>query len=208
MYNKLKRFLYRRLIPFIKVIKYLEWISYITFQKNISLIIGSGPTKYKGWFPTDLDTLDVTNVSDFEKYFRRKKINKILAEHVLEHLSDQEIEKMLNNIYKYSDNELIFRVAVPDGFHINNEYIKKVKPGGTGEGAKDHKHLFNFKTLTDKIEKFGFQAKLVEYWDEQGQFHSSYTDKNGYIKRSLKNDKRNIDGKPNYTSLIIDFYKK
>ena len=208
MYNKFKGYVYRRLVPCIKLIKYLEWIYYITFQKNISLIIGSGPTKYKGWFSTDLDTLDVTNEKDFKKYFRRKKINNILAEHVLEHLSDQEIEKMLKNIYEYSGNELIFRVAVPDGFHINENYIKNVKPGGTGEGAKDHKHLFNFKSLTDKIEKFGFQANLVEYWDERGKFHTSYSDKNGYIKRSFKNDKRNKDGKPNYTSLVIDFYKK
>ncbi len=107
------------------------------------------------------------------------------AEHVLEHLSNQQIEKMLKKINEYSGNELTFRVAVPDGFHINEKYIKNVKPGGDGEGAKDHKHLFNFKTLTDKIEKFGFQAKLIEYWDERGEFHSSYSNKNGYIKQII-----------------------
>ena len=207
MYKNLKQFVYHKLLPFFKIIKYLKWLAYLRFQKDICLIIGAGPTKYKKWFATDIDTLDVTKETDFKKSFQKKKINKILAEHVLEHLTDTEIGKMLKNIYQYSNQNLIFRVAVPDGYHSNVDYINTVKPGGIGEGADDHKHLFNYKTLSELFKKSGFLAKPIEYWDENGKFNSTYDDKNGFIMRSFKNDKRNKDGKPHYTSLIIDFYK-
>jgi len=40
------------------------------------------------------------------------------------------------------------RVAVPDGFHPNPGYIERVKPGGTGPGAGDHKILYTYRTLS------------------------------------------------------------
>jgi predicted SAM-dependent methyltransferase len=208
MYKKFKQYVYRKLIPFIQIWKKLSWYYYLTTHSEIKLIIGAGPTKYKGWFPTDIVTLDVTNENHFKKYFKKKKINKILAEHVLEHLTNNELELMIYNFYKYSDEKLNIRIAVPDGFHKNKEYINTVKPGGTGEGASDHRNLFNYKSLSVLFERFNFKTNLIEYWDEAGEFHSTYTnDDNGHVLRSFLNDHRNSDRKPNYTSLIIDFHK-
>ncbi len=130
-----------------------------------------------------------------------------MAEHVIEHLSSEQIIMMNRNICKYSEPFLNFRIAVPDGFHPDIEYINKVKPGGSGEGAYDHKHLFNYKTLIKIFNETGYEGKPVEYWDENGKFHSSYDNDNGFIKRCFSNDFRNKDGKPHYTSLIIDFTK-
>ena len=206
MIKKVKREIYLFLVPFIKVFKYLSWQYYLRLAKEIKIDVGAGSTKYKDWFNTDIDTLDVTNEEDFKKYFSRKKIKNILAEHVLEHLFDNDLNLMIMNFLKYSDDNINIRIAVPDGFHSNINYINRVKPGGTGEGAHDHKHLFNYRTLSELFEKQGFKADLVEYWDEKGNFHSKYkNDEKGYITRSLINDERNQDGKPNYTSLIIDF---
>jgi len=208
MYKEFKQFVYRRLIPFIQIWKKLSWYYYLTTHSEIKLIIGAGPTKYKGWFPTDIVTLDVTNENHFKKYFKKKKINKILAEHVLEHLTNNELDLMIQNFYKYSDENVNIRIAVPDGFHKSEEYINTVKPGGTGEGADDHKNLFNYRSLSALFEKYGFKTRLIDYWDEEGEFHNNYSnDENGYILRSFLNDHRNKDGKANYTSLIIDFYK-
>jgi len=208
MYKSLKQFIYRRLIPFIRIWKKLSWYFYLTTSSDIKIIVGAGPTKYDSWFSTDIATLDVTNENHFKKYFKKKKINKILAEHVLEHLTKNELELMINNFYKYSSEEINIRIAVPDGFHTDKEYIEKVKPGGTGEGAKDHKNLFNFLTLSELFSAQKFKAILVEYWDETGKFHPGYSnDDNGYVLRSFINDKRNLDGIPHYTSLIIDFRK-
>jgi len=192
VYKELKQFVYRLLIPFIRIYKYLNWRFYLLTCSEVKIVVGAGSTNYQGWFSTDIVTLDITNESDFIKYFKKKKIKNVLAEHVLEHLTDQELEKMIKNFYKYSDDDVNIRIAVPDGFHKDEKYIDIVKPGGTGEGAHDHKNLFNVKSLSALFEKFGFISHPVEY---------------RYIIRSFMNDKRNKDGKPVYTSLIIDFKK-
>jgi predicted SAM-dependent methyltransferase len=181
---------------------------YLKTEDEIKIVVGAGPTNYKSWFSTDIDTLDITNEKDFKKYFTKKRINKILAEHVLEHLTENELELIAHNFYKYSENDINVRIAVPDGFHTDTKYIDRVKPGGTGYGADDHKNLFNYESLSQIFEKVGFKTKLIEYWDEFGIFTTKYkNDENGYIKRSFINDDRNKNGKPNYTSLIVDFSK-
>ena len=209
MYKKFKQFIYRRLIPFIRIWNKLNWFIYLNTQSHIKIIVGAGPTKYNGWFSTDIITLDVTKESDFEKYFSKKKIKNVLAEHVLEHLSNEDLEKMIKNFYKYSSDDINIRIAVPDGFHADENYISTVKPGGTGEGAQDHKNLFNLNTLSNLFERSGFVAYPVEYWDEERNFQKGYKDDaNGFIIRSFINDKRNKEGNPVYTSLIVDFKKK
>jgi predicted SAM-dependent methyltransferase len=151
MHKRFKQFIYRRLIPFIRIWKKLNWYLYLATSNDIKIIVGAGPTKYKGWFPTDIVTLDVTNEKHFKKYFKKKKISRILAEHVLEHLTNQELELMIENFHKYSSENINIRIAVPDGFHSDKEYIDKVRPGGTGEGAHDHKNLFNYLSLSKLI---------------------------------------------------------
>ncbi|MCW9065694.1 MAG: hypothetical protein OQJ78_05300, partial [Ignavibacteriaceae bacterium] len=204
MYRRFKQFIYKRLIPFIQIWKNLSWQIYLSTHREIKIVVGAGPTKYKGWFSTDIVTLDVTNEKHFKKYFKKKRIHKVLAEHVLEHLTKNELEIMINNFKKYSSKDVNIRIAVPDGFHKDKEYIQRVKPCGTGEGAEDHKHLFNYRSLAELFEAQNFKAKLVEYWDENWDFHSIYSnDENGFVKRSFINDSRNSDGIPYYTSLII-----
>jgi len=175
MYKRFKQFIYRSLIPFIRIWKKLSWYFYLITSSDIKIIVGAGPTKYRSWFPTDIVTLDVTNENDFKKYFKKKKISRILAEHVLEHLTKEELELMTINFYKYSSANINIRIAVPDGFHKNADYINSVKPGGTGVGADDHKNLFNYKSLSELFEDHNFKSKPVEYWDEEGNFHQGYT---------------------------------
>lgn len=115
---------------------------------------------------------------------------------------------MNNNFYKYSTDDINIKFAVPDGFHTDPKYIDYVKPGGEGEGAKDHNNLFNKNTLSELFINKGFKSYLIEFWDEKGCFHQGYEDEeNGIITRSFINDERNSNGKPVYTSLIIDFKK-
>ncbi|MCH9030240.1 MAG: hypothetical protein IH819_11690 [Bacteroidetes bacterium] len=209
MYSKFKQAVYQKLIPLIRIWKYLSWYYYLKTNGSINLIVGAGQFKFKGWFSTDIVTLDVTNENHFKKYFRDKKINKILAEHVLEHLTNKELELMVKHLYKYSADDINIRIAVPDGFHKDENYICLVKPGGTGIGADDHKHLFNYKTLSSLFEKQGFVSYLKEYWDEEGEFRTTYfNDDYGTIRRSFINDNRNKDKIPHYTSLIVDYKKK
>jgi len=209
LFKKFKRKVYMLLLPFIRIIKILNWYVYLKKSSKIKIIVGAATTKYEGWFPTDIDILDLTKEEDFERFFSQKKINNILAEHVLEHLTDKDIDLMLNNFWNYCAEDAVIRIAVPDGFHKDEIYVNSVKPGGSGEGADDHKQLFNYKSLSQKFEEYGFSAKIVEYWDESRVFHQGYVnDERGYVMRSFINDERNNSGKPVYTSLIIDFERK
>lgn len=208
MYKKFKRSVYYLLVPLIKFVTLIKWRYYLATAAEIKLVVGAGTTNFAGWFNTDIDTLDLTKESDFQKYFSKRKIDKILAEHVLEHLSNEQLDLMLPNLYKYSNANVNIRIAVPDGLHRDTEYINKVKPGGTGMGADDHKHLFTFNSLSRIFEKHNFVSHPVEYWNEDHQFIQGYSnDEKGFIHRSFINDERNKDGEPVYTSLIIDFTK-
>ena len=209
MYKKFKHFVYNQFVPFIKLYKYLTWLIYFNTHEEINLVVGAGLSNFKGWFSTDISTLDITKESDFKKYFAKRKFNKVLAEHVFEHLTLEEIQKVLPNFYKYSNRSVNIRIAVPDGFHSDRSYIESVKPGGTGAGANDHKNLFTYKSLSEIFAKYGFKSNLIEYWDNNHNFYTKYFNDNyGYVERCKLNDSRNINGKPKYTSLIIDFTKE
>ena len=196
------------LLPFYRAYYDLKWKQYTRNHTQVNLIIGGAGIHFPGWFETDIFILDVTNENQFRHFFSMHKINKVMAEHVLEHLTTQQIETMLVHLYKYSAPDLNIRIAVPDGFHADPAYINMVKPGGTGNGADDHKHLFTYQSLSALFERNKFKPHLLEYWDEQGNFHSHYkNDDKGTIRRSMLNDPRNAGGKPVYTSLIIDFTK-
>ncbi|KAB2908849.1 MAG: hypothetical protein LC102_08585 [Ignavibacteriales bacterium] len=208
MPSALRKWAYAHSGPLLKPASLFAWFFYSRFSDKIRLIIGSGDTLYKGWFPTDIKTLDLTNKKDFRRYFKKRKIDLVLIEHVLEHLEIADIEMMAQNIKEFANPNINIRVAVPDGFHADQAYIDHVRPGGTGPAADEHKHLFNYRSLSEIFVKFGYGFNLIEYWDEDRNFHSTYKndDEKGHIKRCFLNHRKNKDGKPNYTSLIIDFY--
>jgi predicted SAM-dependent methyltransferase len=100
------------------------------------------------------------------------------------------------------------RVAVPDGFHPDLQYIEDVRPGGTGFGADDHKVLYDHSTLSQLFEKAGFEVQLLEYFDRRGAFRrADWLENEGRINRSSRFDPRNQDGTLRYTSIILDARK-
>jgi len=181
---------------------------YLKKHSQIKIIIGSSRTKCEGWFSSEQYFLDIRKESNFRKILKEKKINRLLAEHVLEHLTEEELSKAIRNFYLYSTENVNIRIAVPDGNHPDTDYIKSVQPD-TELMSHGHQVLFNYQSLLDAFRIQGFEAQLLEYWDENRQFHSIYqNDEKGFIYRSFLNDSRNIKGEPNYTSLIVDFFKK
>jgi predicted SAM-dependent methyltransferase len=174
----------------------------------IRLVIGSGYTFYRNWIITDIETLNLTRSDNWRQYFDENSITTVLSEHIFEHLNEKDLDLGLANIYKFLKPGGNLRIAVPDGYHPSVEYINSVKPGGTGDGSHDHKFLYNYKMLSEKLKQFGFNVSLLEYFDENGVFHfNKWNEERGKITRSALNDKRNIDGNLNYTSLIIDAIK-
>jgi predicted SAM-dependent methyltransferase len=178
-------------------------------REKIKFNIGSsGINPDPSWYATDIDTLNITKQKDWKRALSFLRLHNIMAEHVWEHLNEFDTELANQNCFKFLKKGGILRIAVPDGFHPNQEYIDYVKPGGNGAGADDHKILYNYKSMIEKLKKVGFDVQLLEYWDESGKFHFvDWTDKGGHIRRSRRYDPRNQNGTLNYTSLIVDAVK-
>lgn len=175
----------------------------------IKLHIGCGRKKYENWWNTDKNILDIVEENSWYKNnIKENSIHRILAEHVFEHLSDKNRRLAILNFKKFLNKENgSIRIAVPDGFHPDKDYIENVKVKGIGKSAYDHKFLYNYQTLISLFKEYGFNYKLLEYFDEHNNFH--YFDWNiedGFIKRSSKFDRRNRKKPLSYTSLIIDFF--
>lgn len=176
------------------------------------LNIGAGTDgankEYSDWVATDIEMLDITNEKNWSKLLGDAKLDNILAEHVWEHLTDEHTFLANKNCYKFLKKGGKLRIAVPDGFHNDPKYVEAVQPGGSGLGSDDHKILYNYKIMKERLESVGFKVELLEYWDENQEFHHVPWDiKHGPIKRSKEYDIRNKDGKLGYTSLIIDAIK-
>jgi len=174
----------------------------------IRLVIGASGIYDQGWIDTDIEYLNLLNPKHWESYFQKDSIDAMLAEHVWEHLTVEDGTAAAKQCFEYLKPTGYLRVAVPDGFCPNEEYINHVKPGGAGYGADDHKVLYNHLTFSEIFEQAGFRVRLLEYYDEKGKFHfKDWTPEDGKIRRSMRFDERNQDGKPHYTSLILDAYK-
>lgn len=171
----------------------------------LRVVVGSSGIFEPGWIPTDIDVLNLLKLADWQKLFAPNSIDAILGEHVWEHLTPGDGAVAAAHCHRFLKPGGYLRVAVPDGFHPDPHYIEWVRPGGSGAGADDHKILYNFKSFSQLFEGVGFQVRLLEYFDEQGQFHASdWTPAEGMIHRSQRFDERNQAGTLTYTSLILD----
>jgi predicted SAM-dependent methyltransferase len=203
------------IIPKYQVIKFKKEIGSYRIRRairkyrdNYRVIVGAGETSYAGWISTDYPALDITDPDSISKYFIRESVKIFLAEHVFEHLTLKQAESALFLFKGYLVKGGYFRIAVPDGFHPDPNYINQVRPGGSGAGSDDHKVLYNYKTITELIEKAGFKVKLLEWYDHDGKFHLvDWQPETGMIRRSFRFDQRKSDNKLNYTSLIVDAIK-
>lgn len=174
-------------------------------QKEIRLILGAGGTFYDEFISTDRPQLNICSKASFERYLRPRTVAIFVAEHVWEHLSLEDGAGACGNCFEFLKQGGVLRIAVPDGFHPDVGYIARVQPGGCGPGADDHKVLYNYHTLSALLENSGYKVRLLEWFDEQGEFHYEDWDvEGGFIKRSARFDGRNSVNPTAYTSLIID----
>lgn len=174
----------------------------------LRIIIGANNTNYTNWLPTEIENLNLLKTASFQKLFGDKKIERFLAEHVFEHISYEDALIALKNCHQFMENGGVIRIAVPDGFNPNPDYIDMVKPGGYGDGSHDHKLLYDYQKFSSLLESAGFNVNLLEYYDEDGKFHfQEWDSEDGYIKRSMRYDKR-FHEPLGYSSLIIEGIKK
>ncbi len=182
-------------------------------QRIKRIIVGASNTEFEGWEPTNQDVLNLLVESDWFACLKPNSLDAILAEHVWEHLTQNEAVVAAKNCYKFLKPGGYLRVAVPDGLHPDPDYIEWVRPGGNGPGADDHKVLYTYDTFRKVFAAAGFDVSLCEYYDERGEFHATDWDPAaGMIRRSKRFDKVTFDrsksGKGfDFTSIIMDAIK-
>jgi len=177
-------------------------------SNDIKVIIGAGATILPGWIATDYPTVDVTDMSSMGRFFRPNTALAMLAEHVWEHMSEEEGLRAALNCFRHLKSGGYLRLAVPDGFHPDTKYIEQVRPGGSGPGAGDHRILYNYHIMSDLLGRAGFEIRLLEWFDEEGEFHyEEWLEEDGVIRRSTRFDGRNKQNPTAYTSLIVDAVK-
>ena len=158
------------------IIAYLKKLSadlklnLLATRSPLRVVVGAGKVYQKGWVPTEIDQLNLLEIDTWDKFFKINSINAILAEHVWEHLTEEEASRAAINCFHYLKSGGYIRVAVPDGFQPSADYMNAVKPGGTGAGADDHKVLYTYSTISRVFKSVGFEIELLEYFDETGQF--------------------------------------
>lgn len=172
------------------------------------IVVGAAGNAPPAWTPTEVDLLDLLAPDAWASFFRTGSLDAILAEHVWEHLTEEEGRRAARVCFEYLRPGGTLRVAVPDGLHPDPGYHSYVRPGGSGSGADDHKVLYTYRSLREVFESAGFEVALLEYFDERGEFHlTDWPSKTGMIRRSWRFDPRNRDGQLNYTSIVIDAVK-
>jgi predicted SAM-dependent methyltransferase len=176
--------------------------------RPLRIVIGAGSSCPPGWIGTNIHQLNLLAPADWRRYFIPASVDAMLAEHVWEHLTPYEGLGAARICYAYLRPGGYLRVAVPDGLHPDPAYIEHVRPGGSGPGAHDHKALYTYRTIAELFSQAGFTVRHLEHFAEDGAFHAAPWDPaDGPIRRSLRFDERNRDGRPPYTSLLIDAHK-
>lgn len=172
----------------------------------MKVIIGSA-VEQPGWVSTTIARFNILNEVHWLQF---PGLMALFAEHVWEHLTPDEGRRAAELCYRFLQPGGFIRVAVPDGLHPDESYIEWVRPGGIGPGCNDHKVLYDYVSLAQVFLYAGFNIRLLEYWDSAGCFYYQEYGLNpvrGVVRRSYLHDKRNTDGVPRYTSVILDAEK-
>lgn len=177
----------------------------------MKVIIGAGETKYDGWLSTQVNELNLLSVESWYKLSEPESIDALLAEHVWEHLTYEEGVMAAKHCYQFLKPGGYIRCAVPDKYFRNDWYQQMVQVGGPGpedHPAATHKIVYDAKTFVSVFEMAGFEVTLLEYCDENGDFHFTYWNEvDGRIGRSFRFDTRNSIKGLGMVSVIIDAKK-
>jgi predicted SAM-dependent methyltransferase len=172
------------------------------------IVIGASGVTPPGWTQTEVDYLDLLDPADWRENLSPGSLDAILAEHVWEHLTLEEGFVAAGRCFAYVKPGGYVRAAVPDGLSPDTAYLDLVRPGGSGAGADDHKVLYTYRTFAEVFEASGFRVELLEYFDEDGEFHyREWSPEDGMIHRSSRFDERNGNGRLAYTSVVLDAWR-
>ena len=187
-------------------------------NRHVNLILGAALTKQNSWFSTNQEWFDIVQKSHWDRLFKsnkspsRNRVKRVLAEHVFEHLTLDEMRNAINLIYKNMVFGGSLRIAVPDGNNPNQEYRNHCGINGIGADASDHKQFITFESIEEELKKIGFKCKLIQGYTKEGNLINNHLSIiNGYIMRSRNESAKKINKSgwefpDSNTSLIVDAY--
>jgi predicted SAM-dependent methyltransferase len=155
--------------------------------RKIRIIAGSSGTRQSGWIATEKEFFDLTSRESMSRFLGRAKIDRLLLEHVLEHLTEDEVSAFLREVSTLLEPDALIRIAVPDAYHPSPWYRAEMGVGGREPGAEDHKTFWSVDSLSSIAVNNGFKVEPIEYFDGRGIFHSRFYDEDdGYVARSSR----------------------
>jgi predicted SAM-dependent methyltransferase len=171
---------------------------------TIKLVLGAAGTSFPGWVSTNAHLLNLLKPETWLAWLDECSVEAMLAEHVWDHFDEEEALIAARTCHRFLAPGKHIRIAVPDAFMPDPEYLEICKVGG----RDGHKMFYDYKSLSSVFENAGFSVSLLEYWEENGVFNENeWSSEDGHIGRSHKFDPRNNDGKLSFTSLIVDAIK-
>lgn len=173
---------------------------------EIRLVLGCSYPTIRGWINTDHPWMDITDGRCWNWLLDTARADRLLAEHVFEHLTLQQATQALQLARANLSERGTLRIAVPDGNHPVHEYIEQVRPGGLGPGADDHKVLYTAETLVSLVQEAGLRADLRRWCDAEGTAHvTPLASEFGPIRRS--GEAPTAPGEGPEWSLVIDCHR-
>ncbi len=163
----------------------------------MKLHIGCGKTIIDNWVNLDIQQLSGVNIIDDVRTLRKIKDDScdiIYACHVLEHISRNNIEKVLQTWYNKIKPGGIVRISVPDFEKIIMHYNKSKKieevlgllVGGHKNEWDRHGMIFDRTILVKFLKDVGF--KNIRLWNWEETEHSDYDDySQAYLPHMQKN---------------------
>jgi predicted SAM-dependent methyltransferase len=151
------------------------------------IIAGSSGTRQSGWIATEKEFFDLTSRESMSRFLGRARIDRLLLEHVLEHLTEDDVSAFLRNVSTFLEPDALIRIAVPDAYHPSPWYRAEMGIGGREPGAEDHKTFWSVDSFHSIAVNNGFNVEPIEYFDARGIFHSQfYHEADGYVARSSR----------------------
>jgi predicted SAM-dependent methyltransferase len=152
---------------------------------DVNLVVGANGTRFDGWISADSEKeLDLLDRSGWRRALAGKRLRRVLAEHVFEHLTFRDALRGLGLVHEMLEPGGTLRFAVPDAYHPSSYYRYMVRPGGREPAAREHQYFWSIEDIAVVEQATGFRAEPLEYFDSEGAFHAvPFTDERGYIHR-------------------------
>jgi FkbM family methyltransferase len=180
-----------------------EWHKQIQDLPSLNIVVGAGDTEFDSWISTDYQMLDITRSDHWERLFSPNSIDRILAEHVIEHIEASNLPAVLRNARNYLKPGGHFRVAVPDANHPSSYVRDLTKPGGLEPGADDHRVFLDINAMITLSVVAGFRLLPIEWFDSEGHFHHrDWQDSDGIVSRSSRYYKGRFNNPSEYKKLL------